>query len=189
MAIELNAGTYKPYEERMQASIRVLEDQFNTIRAGRANPRLLDSITVEYYGVPSPLQQVANIQVPEARLMTITPWDSSMLKEIERALQASDLGINPMNDGKLIRLAFPQLTEERRIELTKDVNKLGEETKVAIRNIRRDGIDTFRGYQKNGEVREDDLYAFEEEMQKLTDKYVGKVDKAVENKNKELMEL
>lgn len=189
MAIELNAGTYKPYEEKMQASIRFLEDEFNTIRAGRANPRLLDAISVEYYGVPSPLQQVANIQVPEARMITITPWDNKMLKEIERALQASDLGINPMNDGKCIRLVFPQLTEDRRRELTKDVNKLGEEGKVAIRNIRRDAIDTFRTHEKNGDIREDDLYTFEDEMQKLTDKYVGKVDQAVEEKNKELMEL
>lgn len=187
--MEITKNTYKPYEEKMQTSIRVLEDHFNTIRAGRANPRLLDNITVNYYGVPTPIQQVANIQVPEARLITITPWEAKMVKEIERAIQASDLGINPNNDGKCIRLAFPQLTEERRLELTKDVNKLAEEAKISIRNVRREAIDTFRTHEKNGEIREDELFIFEEEMQKLTDKYVANVDKVSEKKNQELLEV
>lgn len=189
MAIEVNQNSYKPYEEKMQTTLRVLDDTFNTIRAGRANPRLLDTITVPYYGVDSPLQQVANIQVPEARLITITPWEPKMLKEIERAIQASDLGINPNNDGKCIRLAFPQLTEERRKDLTREVNKIGEESKVAIRNIRRDAIDTYRSHLKNKEISEDEMYQFEDEIQKLTDRYVEKVEKAVDAKNKELMEF
>lgn len=189
MAIELSSASYKPYEEKMKTSISVLENNFNSIRAGRANPRLLDHITVDYYGAETPLQQVANVQVPEARMITITPWEAKMLGEIEKAIQASDIGINPLNDGKCIRLAFPQLTEERRRDLTKDVNKLGEEAKVSIRNVRREALDLFKEYEKNGEIREDDYYTFESEMQKLTDKYVGEVDKAVERKNEEVMEL
>lgn len=177
------------YEEKMQASLKHLETEFNNIRAGRANPRLLDSITIEYYGTQTPLQQVANVQVPEARMITITPWDANTLKEIEKAIQASNIGINPVNDGKMIRLVFPQLTEDKRKELTKDVNKLGEDAKITIRNVRREAIDDYRAQEKSGEIREDDLYTLEEEAQKLTDKYVEKVDKAVEKKNAELMEL
>lgn len=177
------------FEEKMQASLKHLETEFNNIRAGRANPRLLDSITIEYYGTQTPLQQVANVQVPEARMITITPWDANTLKEIEKAIQASNLGINPVNDGKMIRLVFPQLTEDKRKELTKDVNKLGEEAKITIRNVRREAIDDYRAQEKNGEIREDDLYSLEDETQKLTDKYVEKVDQAVEKKNAELMEL
>lgn len=187
--IEVNAASYAPYEEKMQVTLRVLDEEFNTIRAGRANPRVLDHIVVPYYGVDTPLNQVANIQVPEARQILITPWEAKVIKDIERAIQASDLGINPQNDGKSIRLNFPALTEERRRDLTKEVSKLGEEAKVAIRNVRREGIDVYRAHLKNKEMAEDDFYQFEEGMQKLTDKYTEKVDKAVESKNKELMEL
>lgn len=187
--IEVSAASLKPYEEKMKVTLNVLDDDFNQIRAGRANPRLLDRITVDYYGVETPIPQVANIQVPEARQITITPWDTNLIKDIERAIQASDLGINPQNDGKMLRLIFPQLTEERRRELTRDVNKLGEEAKVAVRNVRREGIDDFRTHEKNSDISEDDLYYFEEEMQKVTDKYTEKIDKAVKEKEKELMEI
>lgn len=187
--IELNQGTYKEFEDKMETTLRVLDDQFNHVRAGRANPRLLDAITVPYYGVDTALQQVANVQVPEARLITITPWESKMLKEIERSILASDLGITPMNDGKCIRLAFPALTEERRKELTKDVSKMGEEAKVAIRNVRREGIDQFRTHLKNKAISEDTMFQFEAEIQKITDKFIAKVDSAVEHKNNELMEV
>lgn len=187
--IEINQRTYKEFEEKMETTLRVLDDQFNQVRAGRANPRLLDTITVPYYGVDTALQQVANVQVPEARLITITPWETKMLKEIERAILASDLGITPMSDGKCIRLAFPPLTEDRRKELTRDVSKMGEEAKIAIRNVRREGIDQFRTHLKNKEISEDTMYQFEEEIQTITDKYISKVEQAVEHKNKELMEV
>lgn len=179
----------KAYEEKMQAALKNLEENLNGIRAGRANPRVLDKIFVDYYGVETALNQVANIQVPEARMITIQPWEANMLKAIEKAINTSDLGINPQSDGKLVRLIFPQLTEERRKDLVKDVNKLGEQAKVAVRNARRDGIDSYRSYEKQNKISEDELYNFEKDIQELTDKYVDLVDKTVEKKNKELMEI
>ncbi len=179
----------KVYEEKMIKSVKNLETELNTIRAGRANPHVLDKITVEYYGAPTPLNQVGNVTVPEARLIQIQPWDTSLLKEIEKAINMSDLGINPSNDGKVIRLVFPELTEERRKSLTKDVKKKGEDSKVAVRNIRRDGIDAFKKAEKAHEITEDELKSLEEEMQKITDKNIAEIDKLVEAKNKEIMSL
>jgi ribosome recycling factor len=179
--------TTKPYEDRMKKTISVMEEEFSTIRVGRANPRVLDRLTVNYYGSDVPLSQVGNITVPEARLLQIAPWESNMLKEIEKAIQSSDLGINPTNDGKVIRLVFPELTEERRKQLTKDIKKKGEEAKVAIRNIRRDAMDAFSKGQKKSDITEDDLKLLEKETQKLTDKYTEELDKKVEAKNKEIM--
>jgi len=179
----------KAYEEKMSKSVKNLESELNTIRAGRANPHVLDKITVDYYGTPTPLNQVGNISIPEARLIQIQPWDISVMKEIEKAINASDLGINPTSDGKVIRLVFPELTEERRKSLTKDVKKKGEETKVAIRNIRRDGIDTLKKLEKSNEITEDELKSLEDEMQKITDKNVADVDKLVEAKNKDIMAI
>ncbi len=187
--IQLDAQAFKPYEDKMKVTMQVLEEEFNQIRAGRANPHVLDKITVDYYGMPSPLNQVANIQVPEARMIVITPWDASLLAQIEKAIQGSDLGINPSNDGKCIRLVFPQLTEERRRELSKQVSKLGEEAKIAVRNVRREANDLFRSYLKKNEIVEDDLYYGEQEMQKITDKYTGMIDKAVKAKEQDLMEI
>ena len=163
--------------------------QLNTIRAGRANPHVLDKITVDYYGTPTPLNQVGNISIPEARLIQIQPWDISVMKEIEKAINASDLVINPTNDGKVIRLVFPELTEERRKALTKDVKKKGEDTKVAIRNIRRDGIDAFKKLEKANEITEDELKSLEDEIQKITDKNVADIDKLIEAKNKDIMAI
>ncbi len=177
------------YEEKMIKSVKNLESELNTIRAGRANPHVLDKITVDYYGVPTPLNQVGNISIPEARLIQIQPWDISIIKEIEKAINASDLGINPTNDGKVIRLVFPELTEERRKSLTKDVKKKGEDTKVAIRNIRRDGIDALKKLEKSNEITEDELKSLEDEMQKITDKNVAEVDKLVDAKNKDIMSI
>ena len=181
---------YEPLEiaeEKMEKTLSSLAEDYSTIRAGRANPNVLNKITVDYYGSPTPLQQVANISVPEARMLVIQPWDRSLIKAIEKAIQASDVGINPNNDGTLIRLVFPELTEERRKDLSKDVKKKGEAAKVAIRNIRRDCVDTIKKAQKAGEITEDDQKKDEDEAQKLTDKYIGKVDKAVEAKTKEIM--
>ena len=189
MAIEINSSTYKPYEDRMKKSIEALQDDLNTIRAGRANPRILDQLSVPYYGVDTPLNQVAAISVPEARQLLIQPWDPSLLVEIEKAIQASDIGINPTNDGKAIRLIFPTLTEERRRDLTKQVDKLGEETKVAIRHIRRDFLDSAKKWQKNREISEDQYHICEEEIQDLTDKHTDLVDQKVAEKGKELMAL
>ncbi len=176
----------KVYEEKMQKSLASLDSELGTIRAGRANPNVLNKITVDYYGVPTPLQQVANVSVPEPRMIQIQPWEKSMLKEIEKAIMVSDLGINPTNDGTSVRLVFPELTEERRKELAKDVKKKGEAAKVAVRNIRRDGNDAFKKL-KGSEVSEDEIKDLEDELQKLTDKYVKEVDKAVEVKSKEIM--
>ena len=176
----------KVYDEKMQKSIHSLEGELATIRAGRANPHVLDRIVVDYYGSPTPIQQVANISVPEPRMIQIQPWEKSMIREIEKAIQVSDLGINPTNDGTCIRLIFPELTEERRKELAKDVKKKGEAAKVAVRNIRRDGNDAFKKL-KGSEVSEDGIKGLEEELQKLTDKYIKEVDKAVEVKTKEVM--
>ena len=175
------------YEDKMNKPLEVLESDYMTIRAGRANPHVLDKIKVDYYGTPTPLQQVGNINVPEARMIIIQPWEKSLLKAIEKAILTSDLGINPTNDGSVIRLVFPELTEERRKELVKDVKKKGEAAKVAVRNIRRDGNDYFKKLQKADEISEDDLAEAEEDIQKLTDKMIGKIDKAIEAKSKELL--
>lgn len=177
------------FEEKMKKTISSFENELNSVRAGRANPHVLDKITVDYYGVQTPLQQVGNINVPEARIIQIQPWDTSLLKEIEKAIQASDLGINPTNDGKVIRLVFPELTEERRKELTKEIKKKGEEGKVAIRNIRRDAVDSFKKSQKSSEITEDDLKELEENIQKLTDKYISDIEKIIDKKNKEILSV
>ena len=176
----------KPFEVKMGKSIASLDSEFGTIRAGRANPHVLDRITVDYYGTPTPLQQVANISVPEARMIQIQPWEKKMVREIEKAIMTSDLGINPTNDGTTVRLLFPELTEDRRKELVKDVKKKGEAAKVAIRNIRRDGIDSVKKL-KGSDVSEDEMKDMEDDLQKLTDKYIAEVDKAVEAKSKEVL--
>ena len=175
------------YEDKMKKTLASLNSEYTTIRAGRANPHVLDRITVDYYGVPTPLNQVGNITVPEPRLLQIQPWDSSLIKAIEKAISTSDLGINPGNDGKVIRLVFPELTEERRKALTKDVKKKAEDAKVALRNIRRDAIDTFKKQEKKSEISEDDLKGLEEKIQKLTDKYVAEIDKACDEKSKDIL--
>jgi len=177
----------KPYEERMKKTVAVLEDEFQTVRVGRANPRVLDRITVNYFGTETPLNQVGNVSVPEPRMLQIAPWDASTLKDIEKAILGSDLGITPSNDGKIIRLVFPELTEDRRKQLTKDVKKKGEDAKVAIRNIRRDANEAFKKAEKKSEITEDDLKRLEKESQTLTDKYVAELDKKVEAKSKEIM--
>ena len=177
----------KPYEEKMQKSYNNLIEEFGSIRAGRANPHVLDQIKVDYYGAPTPLQSVANISVPEARMIVIQPWEGSMVKVIEKAILVSDLGINPTNDGKCIRLVFPELTEERRKDLTKDVKKKGENAKVAIRNIRRDANEKFKKLGKTEDVSEDEIKDLEAQVQKVTDKYIAEVDKAIEAKTKEIM--
>lgn len=175
------------YEEKMEKSLDALESEFATIRAGRANPHILDKIRVNYYGTPTPIQQVGNVSVPEARILQIQPWEKGILKEIEKAIVCSDIGITPMNDGNVIRLIFPELTEERRKELAKDIKKKGENAKVAVRNIRRDANDTFKKMSKASEISEDEIKSLEDEVQKLTDKYIATVDKMVENKTNEIM--
>ena len=175
------------YEEKMQKSVENLEAEYATIRAGRANPNILNKIKVEYYGVPTPMQQLANITVPEARTLVIAPWEPSLVKEIEKAIMNSDLGITPNNDGRNIILNFPELTEDRRKELVKDIKKKGEGAKVAIRNIRRDANDAIKKMEKNGDISEDELKDNEDKIQKLTDKYVGQIDKAVESKCKDIV--
>ncbi|MGM9613375.1 MAG: ribosome recycling factor [Butyricicoccus sp.] len=179
----------KPYEHKMSKTIEVLGKELAAIRAGRANPGVLDKITVEYYGAPTPLNQVAAVSTPDPRTLAIQPWDGSILRQIEKAIQTSDLGINPQNDGKLIRLTFPPLTEERRKELIKQVSKIGEESKVAIRNVRREAIDKFKAAQKKSEMTEDELHDAEDKMQKTTDKYVKEIDGIVAKKSKELAEV
>lgn len=179
----------KPYEDKMKKTLEVLDHEFSTIRVGRANPHVLDRIMVNYYGTDTPVNQVGNVTVPEARLLQIQPWDASLLKAVEKAIQASDLGINPTNDGKVIRLVFPELTEERRKTLAKDVKKKGEDAKVAIRNVRREAIDAFKKMEKKSEITEDILANLEDETQKLTDKYIAELDKRVEDKNKEIMSI
>lgn len=174
------------YEDKMNKTMASLDGELMTIRAGRANPNVLNKIMVDYYGTPTPIQQVANVSVPEARMIQIQPWEKSMVKAIEKAINMSDLGINPTNDGSTIRLIFPELTEDRRKELVKDVKKKGEQAKVAIRNIRRDGNDAFKKL-KGGDVSEDEIKDLETKLQKLTDKFVKEVDKAVESKSKEVM--
>lgn len=177
------------YKEKMEKTVHVLEDDYNTIRAGRANPHVLDQIQVDYYGQPTPLAQVGTISVPEPRLLQIQPWDKTLLKEIEKAINISDIGIHPQNDGNVVRLSFPELTEERRKELTKDVKKKGEEAKVAIRNIRRDANDHFKKAEKAHEITEDDLQSLEKEVQELTDTFIKSIDAHVDNKNKEILKV
>ena len=174
------------YQSKMEKTLLNLDGEFGTIRAGRANPHVLDRITVDYYGAPTPLQQVANVSVPEARMIQIQPWESSLLKAIEKAILVSDLGINPTNDGKVIRLVFPELTEERRKELVKYVKKKGEAAKVAVRNIRRDANEMLKKLGK-ADVSEDEVKELEEEVQKMTDKFIKEVDKAIEIKSKEIL--
>ncbi len=180
---------YDEYEEKMKKALSVLVEQLAGVRAGRANPKILDKVMVEYYGVETPINQVANIMVPEARMIAIQPWDASILKEVEKAIQKADIGLTPNNDGKVIRLVFPELTEERRKELVKDIKKMSEESKVALRNIRRDAIDDFKAKEKASEITEDDLHKAEEDIQKLTDKYVENIDKEIEGKEKEIMSI
>lgn len=175
------------YDNKMQKSITVLDEELSNIRAGRANPHLLDKLRVDYYGAPTPLQSVANVSVPEARMILIQPWEPAMVKEIEKVILASDLGLTPNNDGKSIRLVFPELTEDRRKELVKDVKKKGEAAKVAVRNVRRDANDAFKKQNKSNEITEDDLKNLEDEIQKMTDKYVSEIDKSVEAKSNEIM--
>ena len=179
----------KVYDDKMQKTIKSLDSELGTIRAGRANPKVLDRITVQYYGSDTPLNGVATISSPDARTLVITPWDSKLLKDIQKAIQISDLGINPQNDGRVIRLVFPQLTEERRKDLTKQVKKYAEDSKVALRNIRRDGMDYVKKLKKNSEITEDDQKKAEKDLQDMLDKYIKKVDAALANKEKELMSI
>jgi len=180
---------FSEIENRMDKTIEVLKQNLSEVRAGRANPAILNKVSVEYYGTPTPINQVAGISVPEARLIVIQPWDASILKDIEKAILASDIGINPNNDGKVIRLSFPELTEERRKELVKDIKKMAEESKVAIRAIRRDGIDKAKAMQKNSEITEDDLRGAEDSIQKLTDKNIEEIDRVLADKEKEVMNV
>ena len=175
------------YEEKMEKSLSNLQEDYVSIRAGRANPHILDKIQVDYYGTPSPLQSVANISVPEARMILIQPWESSLIKDIEKAILSSDLGLTPANDGKAVRLVFPELTEERRKELVKDVKKKGENAKVAVRNIRRDANDAIKKQNKANEISDDEQKQLEDQIQKLTDKYIAKIDGAMEAKSTEVM--
>ena len=180
---------FKEYNRKMDKTLEVLQEQFASVRAGRANAKVLEHITVEYYGVDTPVGQVGTVSSPDARTLVIQPWDGSLLKKVEKAIQTSDLGINPQNDGRVIRLVFPQLTEERRRELTKQVKKYGEDAKVAVRNIRRDAMDYVKALKKKSEITEDDQKKAEKDLQDLTDKYIKKVDEACAVKEKELMEL
>ena len=180
---------YTNIKERMEKSIDAFAQKLSEVRAGRANPAILNKVKIDYYGTPTPINQVAGVSVPEARLIVIQPWDASVLKEIEKAILASDIGINPNNDGKVIRLAFPELNEERRKELVKDLKKIAEEAKVAIRTIRRDGIDEFKTKQKNSEITEDDLRNAETEIQKITDKEIEEIDKILADKETEIMSV
>lgn len=177
----------KEYEVRMEKSLDSLKNELASIRAGRANPHLLDKIKVDYYGTATPIQQVANVSVPEARMIQIQPWESSLIKKIEKAIMASDLGITPNNDGKVIRLVFPELTEDRRKELVKDIKKKGEGAKVAVRNIRRDANEGFKKAGKASEISEDEQKQLEDKVQKATDKYIDLIDKTVEEKSKEIL--
>ena len=180
---------FNEFEEKMDKTISVFEENLSEIRAGRANPAILNKITINYYGTPTPINQVAGISVPEARLIVIQTWDASILKEIEKEILKADIGINPNNDGKVIRLVFPELNEERRKEIVKDIRKLAEEAKISIREIRRDGIDLAKVKQKNSEITEDELKNAENQIQKLTDKKIEEIDKILENKEKEVMSI
>ena len=179
----------KEFERKMEKTLEVLAADFGAVRAGRANAQVLDRITVEYYGVDTPINQVGTVSSPDARTLMIQPWDGALLKKIEKAIQTSDLGINPQNDGRVIRLVFPQLTEERRKELTKQVKKYGEEAKVAVRNVRRDAVDYVKKAQKKGELTEDDQKNAEKDIQDLTDKFTKRIDEMCAKKEKELMEI
>ena len=176
----------KEYNDKMQKSFDFLKEELASIRAGRANPHVLDKIKVDYYGTPTPLQQVGNVSVPEARIIQIAPWDKTLIKDIEKAIMTSDLGITPSNDGAVIRLVFPELTEERRKQLAKDIRKKGEDAKVAVRNVRRDGNDALKKL-KGSDVSEDEINDLNDELQKVTDKFIKDIDAAVEDKNKEIM--
>ncbi len=180
---------YTDLEEKMKKTVSVYEENLSEIRAGRANPAILNKIKVDYYGVPTPINQVAGISVPEARLIVIQPWDAGILKEIEREILKADIGINPNNDGKVIRLNFPELNEERRKELVKEVKKIAEEARIAVRSIRRDNIDSYRKMQKDSEITEDELKQAEEDIQKITDRNIESIDKILENKEKEIMSI
>ncbi len=180
---------YTSLKEKMEKTISVYSEKIAEVRAGRANPSILNKIKIDYYGTPTPINQVAGISVPEARLIVIQPWDASILKEIEKSILASDIGINPNNDGKVIRLAFPELNEERRKEIVKDVRKMAEDARVAIRSIRRDGMDIAKTQQKNNEMTEDELKQAENEIQKMTDKSIEEIDTILENKEKEVMSI
>lgn len=180
---------YSKIEEKMEKTISIFQENLAEIRAGRANPAILNKVMVDYYGTPTPINQVAGISVPEARLIVIQPWDASILKEIEKEILKSDIGINPNNDGKVIRLSFPELNEERRKEIVKDVKKMAEDAKVAIRSIRRDGIDEAKTMQKNNEMTEDELKTAEEQIQKITDKKVEEIDNLLAAKEKEVMSI
>lgn len=185
----MDNNSYKDVEEKMSKAISVLKEDLSGLRAGRANPAILDKITVDYYGVATPINQLGSISVPEARTIVIQPWEAKILKDIEKAIQKSDIGINPNNDGKVIRLSFPVLTEERRKELSKTAKRTGEDCKIAIRSIRRDAIERFKDQKKKSEITEDDLKVAEVDIQKLTDKYIANIDSVVELKEKEIMEV
>ena len=180
---------YTEIKEKMSKTIESLNVRLSEVRAGRANPAILNKVKIDYYGTPTPINQVAGISVPEARMIVIQPWDASVLKDIEKAILASEIGINPNNDGKVIRLNFPELTEERRKELVKEIKKYAEETKVAIRNSRRDAIEKFKAMQKQGEMTEDELKSAEDEVQKITDKNIEEIDKMIQNKESEIMSI
>lgn len=177
----------KDIEGRMQKSVDNLKEEYVTIRAGRANPHILDRLRVDYYGTPTPIQQVANVSVPEARIIQIQPWEASLIKDIEKAILVSDLGLTPNNDGKTIRLVFPELTEDRRKELAKDIKKKGDNAKVAIRNIRRDANDAIKKENKAGDISDDEAKNSEDEIQKITDKYIAMIDSAIDDKTKEIL--
>ena len=177
----------KEYSDKMQKAIDHLDGEYAAVRAGRANPHVLDKIRVDYYGTPTPIQQVGNIAIPDPRTIQITPWEKSILKDIEKAIQASDVGINPTNDGSTIRLVFPELTEERRRDLVKEIKKKGEEAKVAVRNIRRDGNDAFKKLSKSDDISEDEVKDLEDELQKATDKFIKEIDKMIDEKSKDIM--
>ena len=180
---------YSEIKEKMEKTIESLVQRLSEVRAGRANPAILNKVKIDYYGTPTPINQVAGVSVPEARMIMIQPWDVSILKEIEKAILASEIGINPNNDGKVIRLVFPELTEERRKELVKEIKKYAEDAKVSIRNARRDGIDKAKAMQKDGDITEDELKAAETEIQKITDKYIEEVDKTITAKETEIMSI
>lgn len=185
----LNKDDYKLFGTKMDKTIAVLEEQLSSVRAGRANPALLNKLTIEYYGTQTPIMQVGSVSVPEARMLVFQPWDTSVLKEVEKAILKSDIGITPNNDGKTIKLIFPPLTEERRRELSKQVRKNGEDAKVAIRSIRRDAIEYFKNLKKKSEITEDEQSGAEKDMQNLTDKHIAEIDKIVAAKEKEIMEI
>ncbi len=180
---------YKEMKEKMNKTLSVLKGELNGVRAGRANPSILDKISIDYYGTPTPINQLANISIPEARVIVIQPWESSVLKDIEREIQKSDIGINPSNDGKVIRLVFPPLTEERRKELTKVARKYGEDAKIAIRSIRRDAIEKMKAAKKRSEITEDDLKVAEKGIQEITDKFIADIDSIVKKKEEEILEV